>query len=79
MKFTYYSNLQNLRGLQKRYDDAIKYAKDYIEQTKIINGRNSDQQYQAYSGLVSLYTLNNDSVSAFACLDSLESGVGRAY
>lgn len=55
MKFTYYSNLQNLRGLQKRYDDAIKYAKDYIEQTKIINGRNSDQQYQAYSGLVSLY------------------------
>lgn len=79
MKFTYYSNLQNLRGLQKRYDDAIKYAKDYIEQTKIINGRNSDQQYQAYSGLVSLYTLNNDSVSAFACFDSLESGVGRAY
>lgn len=79
MKLTYYSSLQNLRRLQKRYDDAIKYAKDYIEQTKIINGRNSDKQYQAYSGLIVLYTLNNDSISAFACLDSLESGVGHAY
>ena len=79
MKLTYYSNMQTLRRLQKRYDDAIKYAKDYIEQTKIINGRNSDKQYQAYSGLIVLYTLNNDSISAFACLDSLESGVGHAY
>ena len=79
MKLTYYSNIQTLKRLQKRYDDAIKYAKDYIEQTKIINGRNSDKQYQAYSGLIVLYTLNNDSISAFACLDSLESGVGHAY
>lgn len=78
-KLNYYSNMMNLKQQQKQYNDAIRYAKDYINQTKILNGRGSDQQYQAYSNLCTLYALDNDSTEAFACLDSLERGVGHAY
>lgn len=78
-KFAYYSNMMKLKQQQKRYKDAIRYAKDYIEQTKKLNGRNSDQQYQAYGKLCTLYALDNDSTKAFACLDSLERGVGHSY
>ncbi len=78
-KLNYYSNMMNLRQQQKQYKDAIRYAKDYIAQTKNLNGRNSDQQYQAYSNLCTLYSLDNDSTKAFACLDSLERGVGHSY
>ena len=78
-KLDYYSNMMNLKQQQKRYKDAIRYAKDYIDQTKIMNGRNSDQQYRAYNNLCALYALDNDSSKAFACLDSLERGVGHAY
>ena len=79
VKLNYYSNMMNLKQLQKRYKDAIRYAKDYIDQTKIMNGRNSDQQYRAYNNLCTLYALDNDSLKAFDCLDSLERGVGHAY
>lgn len=78
-KFSYYSNMMNLKQQQKQYKEAIRYAKDYIEQTKKLNGNNSDQQYQAYGNLCTLYALDNDSISAFACLDSLERGVGHPY
>lgn len=78
-KFNYYSCMMNLKQQQKQYKDAIRAAKHYIEQTKILNGRNSDQQYQAYSNLCTLYALDNDSTKAFACLDSLERGVGHSY
>ena len=78
-KLNYYSNMMNLKQQQKQYKGAIRYAKDYINQTKNLNGRNSDQQYQAYSNLCTLYALDNDSTKAFACLDSLERGVGHAY
>ena len=78
-KLDYYSNMMNLKQQQKRYKDAIRYAKDYIDQTKIMNGRNSDQLYRAYNNLCALYALDNDSSKAFACLDSLERGVGHAY
>ena len=71
--------MMNLKQLQRQYKDAISAAKHYIEQTKILNGRNSDQQYQAYSKLCTLYALDNDSTRAFACLDSLERGVGHSY
>lgn len=79
VKLNYYSNMMNLKQQQKRYKDAIRYAKDYIDQTKIMNGRNSDQQYRAYNNLCTLYALDNDSLKAFDCLDSLERGVGHAY
>lgn len=78
-KLTYYSSIMNLKQQQRQYKDAIRAAKYYIEQTKILNGRNSDQQYQAYSNLCTLYALDNDSTRAFACLDSLERGVGHSY
>lgn len=78
-KLTYYSSVMNLKQQQRQYKDAIRAAKYYIEQTKILNGRNSDQQYQAYSNLCTLYALDNDSTRAFACLDSLERGVGHSY
>lgn len=78
-KLNYYSSMMNLKQQQRQYKDAIRAAKYYIEQTKILNGRNSDQQYQAYSNLCTLYALDNDSTKAFACLDSLERGVGHSY
>ena len=78
-KLNYYSSMMNLKQQQRQYKDAIRAAKHYIEQTKILNGRNSDQQYQAYSKLCTLYALDNDSTKAFACLDSLERGVGHSY
>ena len=78
-KLTYYSSIMNLKQQQRQYKDAIRAAKHYIEQTKTLNGRNSDQQYQAYSKLCTLYALDNDSTRAFACLDSLERGVGHSY
>ena len=78
-KLNYYSSMMNLKQLQRQYKDAISAAKHYIEQTKILNGRNSDQQYQAYSKLCTLYALDNDSTRAFVCLDSLERGVGHSY
>ena len=78
-KLTYYSSIMNLKQQQRQYKDAIRAAKYYIEQTKILNGRNSDQQYQAYSKLCTLYALDKDSTKAFACLDSLERGVGHSY
>ena len=78
-KLNYYSSMMNLKQQQRQYKDAISAAKHYIEQTKILNGRNSDQQYQAYSKLCTLYALGNDSTRAFACLDSLERGVGHSY
>lgn len=78
-KLNYYSSMMNLKQQQRQYKDAISAAKHYIEQTKILNGRNSDQQYQAYSKLCTLYALDNDSTRAFACLDSLERGVGHSY
>lgn len=78
-KLTYYSSIMNLKQQQRQYKDAIRAAKYYIEQTKILNGRNSDQQYQTYSNLCTLYALDNDSTKAFACLDSLERGVGHSY
>ena len=77
-KLNYYSSMMNLKQQQRQYKDAISAAKHYIEQTKILNGRNSDQQYQAYSKLCTLYALDNDSTRAFACLDSLERGVGHS-
>lgn len=78
-KLNYYNSMMNLKQQQRQYKDAIRAAKHYIEQTKILNGRNSDQQYQAYSKLCTLYALDNDSARAFACLDSLERGVGHSY
>lgn len=78
-KLNYYSSMMNLKQQQRQYKDAIRAAKHYIEQTKILNGRNSDQQYQAYCNLCTLYALDNDSTKTFACLDSLERGVGHSY
>lgn len=78
-KLNYYNSMMNLKQQQRQYKDAIRAAKHYIEQTKILNGRNSDQQYQAYSKLCTLYALDNDSTRALACLDSLERGVGHSY
>ena len=78
-KLNYYSLMMKLKQQQKQYKEAIGYAKDYVEQVKKLNGRNSDQQYQAYNNLCTLYTLDNDSTTAFACLDSLERGVGHSY
>lgn len=78
-KFNYYSCMMNLKQQQKQYKTAIRFAKNYIDQTKKMNGRNSDQQYQAYSNLCTLYALDKDSTKAFACLDSLERGVGHSY
>lgn len=78
-KLNYYNSMMNLKQQQRQYKDAIRAAKHYIEQTKILNGRNSDQQYHAYSKLCTLYALDNDSTRAFACLDSLERGVGHSY
>ena len=78
-KLNYYNSMMKLKQQQRQYKDAIRAAKHYIEQTKILNGRNSDQQYQAYSKQCTLYALDNDSTKAFACLDSLERGVGHSY
>ena len=78
-KLNYYNSMMNLKQQQRQYKDAIRAAKHYVEQTKILNGRNSDRQYQAYSKLCTLYALDNDSTRAFACLDSLERGVGHSY
>lgn len=78
-KLFYFYNMANLKTLQKKYDDAIKYAKEYVQQTQILNGRFSDQHYQAYSILVALYAEIGDNKNAIACLDSIEKGVGHAY
>lgn len=78
-KTFYLYNMTNLKTQQKKYDEAIKYAKEYIYQSQILYGRNSDQQYQAYTILVALYEEINDSINAIAYLDSIECGVGSAY
>lgn len=78
-KLSYYNNMMSLKKHQKDFNNAIEYAKKYVEQTKIINGNNGDQVYQANSFLALLYTENKDSISAFACLDKIEHGVGHAY
>lgn len=78
-KLFYAYNMTNQKTLQKKYDDAIMYAKDYIRQTQILDGRNSAQQYQAYSILVAIYEEIGDRENAIACLDSIENGVGYVY
>lgn len=78
-KLDYFSNMMNLKQQQKEYKDAIRFAKNLIEQTKKLNGRNSDLQYLSYSNLCTLYALDKDSTKAFVCLDSLERGVGHSY
>lgn len=78
-RLVYYNAMLQLKCAQKCYKEAIRYAKDYVKQTKNLNGRECDQQYQAYGNLCSVYALDNDSAQAFACLDSLECGVGHPY
>lgn len=75
-KLSHYNNMMALCKQKKDYDRAIEYAKNYVYQSKITNGKNSNLHLQAYSLLVGLYKEKGDSNNAFAALDSLESGVG---
>lgn len=75
-KLTYYNNMKALYKQKKDYGKAIEYAKKYVEQSKVINGRNSNLHLQSYSVLANLYAENGDSINAFAALDSMECGVG---
>lgn len=78
-RLSYFSNMLALKGYQREYGEAVKYARGYVNQVKQLYGNGSDMYYQAYTKLASVYTLNNDSTNAFACLDSLARGVGRSY
>ncbi len=77
LQFYYFSMM--LKQLQGKNQEAIKYAKDYIEQTGKLEGKNSPKYYQAYRGLCELYSLANDNAATLACLDSLENGVGYPH
>lgn len=75
-KLTYYFNSMNLAQQQEDYDKAIEYAKNYVHQSEIVNGKNSNQHLQAYNLLARLYCESRDKVQTFAALDSLGRGVG---
>ena len=75
-KLSYYNNMVSLYNQRKNYGDAIEYARKYVEQSKVINGRNSNLHLQSYSVLANIYAENGDSVNAFAVLDSMACGVG---
>lgn len=75
-KLSHYNNMMALYKQKKDYDRAIEYAKKYVVQSRIINGRNSNLHLLAYRILANLYTESQDSINAFAALDSLECGVG---
>ena len=75
-KLSYYNNMVSLYKQRKNYGEAIDYARKYVEQSKVINGRNSNLHLQSYSVLANIYAENGDSVNAFAVLDSMACGVG---
>lgn len=78
-KLQFYGFSMTLKKLQGKNQEAIKYAKDYIEQTGKLEGKNSPKYYQAYRNLCELYSLANDNAATLACLDSLENGVGYPH
>lgn len=75
---SYYNNMMALHTYKKEYERAIEYAKKYVSQSEIINGKNSNLHLQAYSVLANLYAEKGDSIHVFAALDSLERGVGHS-
>ena len=75
-KQSYYYVMMNLAQQQNDYDHAIEYAKQYVAQTGLINGRNSNQHLQAYNLLSGLYAEVGARTEAFAALDTLRRGVG---
>ena len=75
-KLSYYNNMVSLYNQRKNYGKAVDYARKYVEQSKVINGRNSNLHLQSYSVLANIYAENGDSVNAFAVLDSMACGVG---
>lgn len=76
-KLSYYNNMMALHTQKKDYEKAVGYAKKYVDQSEIINGRNSNLHLQAYSVLANQYAEKGDSIHAFATLDRFESGVGH--
>ncbi len=78
-KLLYYASYMTLEQLRGNMQEAIKYAKEYVEQTKKLEGENSEKYYQAYKNLCTLYSQMNDNNAALACLDSLEYGVGYPH
>ena len=61
-----------MKKKNKNYDEAIVYAKKYIEQSKIINGKYSNLNFQSYVSLVKLYAIKTDSIQTFKALDCME-------
>lgn len=78
-KQAYYKNMMTLFYKQRAYGKAIEYAREYVAQSKVINGRNSNLHLQAYNVLANIYAENGDSINAFAALDSVERGVGLPH
>lgn len=76
-KLSYYYNMVTLYNRRKNYGEAIEYARKYVEQSKVIHGRNSYLHFQSYSVLANIYAENGDRVNAFAVLDSVACGLGR--
>lgn len=75
-KQSYYYVMMNLAQQQNDYPQAVGYAKKYVAQTEVVNGRNSSMHLQAYNLLARLYTEAGARTDAFAVLDSLRRGVG---
>lgn len=76
-KLSFFNNMIELKKLMKEYDEAIQYAKKYVVQSGIVNGKNSNAHLQAYGCLANLYAEKGDSIQTFTTLDSLRCGVGR--
>lgn len=75
-KLAYFNNMLSLFNQKRDYGRAIEYARKYVEQSKIINGRYSNLHLQSFGVLANIYAENGDSTKAFAALDSMECGVG---
>lgn len=71
-KLSFYYNMMMLKKQIKNYDEAIVYAKKYIEQSKIINWKYSNLNFQSYASLVKLYAIKTDSIQTFKALDCME-------
>ncbi len=75
-KLSYYNNMVSLYNQEKNYAIAIEHAQKYVEQSKVINGRNSNLHLLSYYVLADIYAQNKDSINAFTVLDSIKQGIG---
>lgn len=75
-KLSYYNNMASLSLRKRDYAEALEYAKKYVGQSEVINGRNSKFHLRSFGVLADIYAENGDDINAIAALDSMECGIG---